>query len=42
MDLYSGGIAVSLNINNDNESDTAAYNDNKDTLSWDLKNSTRE
>ena len=42
--LYDDNLELkdNLNINNDNESDTATYNDNKDTLSWDLKNSTRE
>lgn len=30
-----------LNIANDNESDTASYNETKDTILWDLKNSTR-
>lgn len=30
-----------INIANDNESDTASYNETKDTISWDLKNSTR-
>lgn len=30
-----------INIVNDNESDTASYNKTKDTISWDLKNSTR-
>ena len=42
--LYDDNLELkdNLNINNDNESDTATYNDNKDTLLWDLKNSTRE
>lgn len=30
-----------LNIANDGESDTASYNEDKDTISWNLKNSTR-
>lgn len=30
-----------LNIENDSESDTATYNEEKDTISWDLKKSTR-
>ena len=30
-----------LNITNDGESDTASYSEDKDTISWDLKNSTR-
>ena len=31
----------SLNINNVDESNTATYNTSKDTITWDLKNSTR-
>lgn len=32
----------SLNINNQNESDTASYSESDDAISWDLKNSTYE
>ena len=41
--LYDDNMVLKdkLNIANDNESDTASYNETKDTISWDLKNSTR-
>ena len=37
-----GNLKESININNENESNTAAYNSDSDTITWDLKNSTRE
>lgn len=41
--LYDDNMVLKdkLNIANDNESDTASYNETKDTILWDLKNSTR-
>ena len=41
--IYDDNLVLKdkINIVNDNESDTASYNETKDTILWDLKNSTR-
>ena len=41
--LYDDNMVLKdkLNINNTGESDTASYDTDRDTISWDLKNSTR-